>query len=456
MSGLDEWTHQTIPRASQLKQSRRVAALSSSPFIELATRSLPLVFSNILNGLVSTGIVFLTARLLTPSEFGTYASILGVVLFAVAAVSGGVGAWATRQIAHAPDEASWIVPTMLRWYAFLFISFPLAVTFVFLVLKLPYELIIAGGLLTAYAVLRARADGLCSYLFAHGATGTIAVGNVIETILSAIFITTFVLLGFGIVGIAFGEILATSGRSVFISRDVAIRRRDETPSASPLRLILLLRSSSPLWAVQVIYAGSARLQPVAIGLQSTSIAGAFVVGSRFVESGLMLTTPMSSVLLPMLTQVRSDAHRFRRLLSLGFVLSLVIGTIIGVTLLAFADTIVLRLLGSQYRSLLPAMPFIALNVVLAFLVQMCSTALVALGLERFMARSVLGLAIALVIGLAVLSRSLGLAALFVYVDLLTAVTILIWAVQIRHHTMPRISLSAAQHNDDALTTSIRQ
>src|SRR5215203_1336930 len=183
---------------------------------DLIHRSGPLFISNGLNAIISLGILLFIARLITPQEYGYYASILGVVQFGLIALSGGITAWATREISSIPSESKWILPAITAWFAILLVILPLLVSALSILLHLSSELIASAAILAAYSVVHSYGDGISSDLIANNRTMALGKANMVEAIISAVLIIGFLALGMGIVGIAAGELLASLVRSTLI------------------------------------------------------------------------------------------------------------------------------------------------------------------------------------------------------------------------------------------------
>jgi O-antigen/teichoic acid export membrane protein len=392
-----------------------------------------LFISNAIGALVGTIVFFFVARFITPAEYGLYAAIVGGVQFVMAALGGGLATWSTRHLSVSLEDSRWLLPLVLKWYAMLLAAIPPLVLIASLSFGLRVGLAIAASLVSIQVIVRAATDGVGSYLIATSRLGQIAQAYILEAILLGFLVTGLVASGFGVLGIAIGGLIATSGRAGLIWRHTR-RRLVFQSGAGEIGVVGLLRQSAGLWMIQVIYALGGRLQPLSIGSQSLALAGLYVAGLKFVDSSQLIVSPLTPVLLPLLSRSRHNPSALRGMIAAAMLVMIGVAIGVGTLLIVFGDRTVRFLLGEQYVSLVPAMPMIALLVLITLVAQVASVSLIALNMDRFITGTVGIAALSLLIGLAVLAQLGEVWMLFGYSSLVSTITLSVWLVTIWRHT----------------------
>jgi O-antigen/teichoic acid export membrane protein len=323
---------------------------------------------------------------------------------------------------------------MVQWYGRLALCLPLLAAIASWILDLSQSLIAVAFILSLFAVVRAASDGFSSVLIASGRTDHLARANVYETIVSALFIPALLILGLGIFGIAVGELIATLVRGAFIVRAVQSGKTKSMDFGDPRGYRKLLRISAPLWTVQLIYALSGRLQPAAVSASSSTLGGYFSAGNRFVEMSSVLLSPVLPAVLPMLTASKSDLRKFRKISAIAILFALVMSAVPALALILAGHTIVRILLGREYLSIVSSLPLVALVIVLMFVIQILSSALIALDKERSIVRTVGLSAPLLIFGVYLLARTENLQHIFALIAVVYSSLISIWTVMLYRAT----------------------
>lgn len=318
---------------------------------------------------VTTALAVVIARYLGPDDFGVFAGFLGLsqVLMLLAAL--GVATWLLRDLSQllAAEQAdhrlaSELVSASVALTAGMALILTSGSLLAGLLLGSSGDLAVALVALMGYMGLLTCATVLEVVFRAHRRLSRLVIATFLEKLFLALAVTVAVLSGTGIAGIAAAYVAAGVLRLAWDLWAIRASGLITLSRPTPDGVRSVVRSSIPFGLGTATPTAIVRLDIFLIGLISSSSAGLFAVGDRFLGVLLIIPTACAGALYPHLAR-HADAIRATWLAALGLGL---VGAVLAAVGVLLAPTAVHVLFGDSYDDAVPTVRIMLLAAPLMF------------------------------------------------------------------------------------------
>lgn len=366
----------------------RPARWSSAPsWLRLWARdSITFAGSQFAATVVITALAVIVARYLGPSQFGIFAGFLGLSQVLMLFSGLGVPTWLLRELsrtvgagktAHSEEESRYLAGAIVL-SATLMAVFTVGSVVVGQIIGSSIELTVALGALMLYMGLLSCAAVLEVVFRAHRRLSKVVAATMLEKISLTAIVIVAVSLDVGIAGIAAAYIAAGVLRVVWDLH--AMRAADfitfSRPDLGDMRHVVL--SAIPFGLGSAVPTAIVRLDLVLIALLSTSAAGLYAVGDRFMGVLVVIPAACASAIYPHLArQPNPVAATWRAAALIGALGAALAG--IGIFLVPH---IVPLLLGPSFEEAVPAVQIMLFAAPLVFACSILMAGMFSGGHER--------------------------------------------------------------------------
>jgi O-antigen/teichoic acid export membrane protein len=328
-------------------------------------------------------VLIIAARMLGPSQYGTFAALQGISVFVMGFASFGFATWTIRSLSETREHREVLDPALTLTGAAAFVL--LAGIIVVGPVVLGVTEVASLALLQVYALSTAVSSILNGAFVAREHTFPIAVlAGVEKLLLLALIAGLLTLSQFSLIPLTL--VYALSGCAKVIMTGVMLQRQTSwSPRvASISEMRSATREAWPFGLTQAVQGFGARLDAPVLALYSPVLAGVYSAAFRFLEGSIFVIQAVSLALFPSAVSAagRKDFD-YRGLVFKAWALAVLVGAPV-VLLLAVAPDRLMRLTyGSAFVDSGAVLFLLSLAVPLVFINVTSSMLLNACGREKF-------------------------------------------------------------------------